>query len=29
MDKKEFKEMWEIMQTDGYFTTLPYYEDYF
>jgi hypothetical protein len=29
MDKKEFKEMWEIMQTDGYFTTHPYYEDYF
>jgi SAM-dependent methyltransferase len=29
MDKKEFKDMWETMQNDGYFTTHPHYEDYF
>ena len=29
MDKKEFKEVWESMQTDGYFATHPHYEDYF
>lgn len=29
MDKKEFKEMWEAMQNDGYFTSHPHYEDYF
>lgn len=29
MNKKEFKEMWETMQKDGYFTDHPHYEDYF
>lgn len=29
MDKKKFKDMWEAMQIDGYFTTHPHYEDYF
>lgn len=29
MDKAEFKEMWEAMQKDGYFTDHPHYEDYF
>lgn len=29
MNKSEFKAMWENMQTDGYFSTHPHYEDYF
>ncbi|MFK7862773.1 MAG: class I SAM-dependent methyltransferase [Pseudohongiellaceae bacterium] len=29
MNKAEFKTMWENMQTNGYFSNHPHYEDYF